>query len=203
VRLGRGRSRRRISVPKRVDALVGCFVFLLLPSGKDSEGVVAEHLRHRNTPRRRSYSQFVVNESVIEAGAGRISGRGCIEDPPRASPIDCAETHGTRLTRGVEIAAGELKIGEGTAGISNGNDFGMRGGIVGASDAVRAFSDDSAILDNDRSERATASRPDIFQGQRDSALHEIGGHETGSIVIQIVLSDLKAQRTIFPMRGIT
>jgi hypothetical protein len=69
-----------------------------------------------------------------------------------------------------------LKISENAAGFANGHDFRMRGWIVGKGDSVRAFGDDAAFFDNHGSERAAASRADIFQRQRDSALHEVWGH---------------------------
>jgi hypothetical protein len=70
-----------------------------------------------------------------------------------------------------------LKISENPAGFANGHDFRMRGWIVGKGDSVCAFGNDAVFFDNHGSERAAASRADIFQRQRDGAFHEVWRHD--------------------------
>ncbi len=100
--------------------------------------------------------QFIVNESVIEPRRRGISGSACVKDARRAGPVDCALAHGARLASGIEVAAGKLKIMESAAGFANGDDFGVRGGIVARSDAVCSLSDNAAIIHDQRRERAAA-----------------------------------------------
>lgn len=95
---------------------------------------------------------FAVDEAIVEAGGrGLLLGVGEV-DAIEASPVDGAETHGAGLATGVEFGAGELEGVEVAAGFADGEDFGVGGGVVGASDGVGGFGDDDAVFDDDRAE---------------------------------------------------
>src|SRR6266849_11187394 len=97
--------------------------------------------------------QFIVDESVVEARRGGIRGSARVKDARRACPINCALAHWARLTSRVEVASGNLKIIQIAAGLANGDDFGVRGGVVGRSDTVRSFGDHAAVFHDESRER--------------------------------------------------
>src|SRR5882762_4590162 len=165
---------------KREFKSVGRLVCLLLPGRENSERIVAEKLRHRNAPPGGCDLQLVIDEGIVETGARGIGGGCGVENSRGARPVNRAKAHGARLARRIKVAAAELKISENAAGFANGQDFRMRGWIVGKGNAVRAFGDDAVFFGDHGSERAAASRADIFQRQRDSALHEVWGHNSRS-----------------------
>ena len=79
------------------------------------------------------------------------------------------------------MAAAELEVVDGAAGVANGGDFGVGGGVVGGSDAVGAGGDDGAIAHDDRGEGAALRGEDVARGEVDGLLHEdgIAGHFCG------------------------
>src|SRR5689334_23125630 len=98
--------------------------------------------------------EFAVDEGVVEARGGGVGGSGGVENFGWARPIDGAEAHRTGFAGGEKLAVIELKRFEPLAGFTNGNDFGVGGGVVRGSDAVGAGGDESAILGDDCGERA-------------------------------------------------
>jgi hypothetical protein len=87
-------------------------------------------------------------------------------------PVDGSQAHGTRLAGSVDLAAFKIEDAKFLAGIANGADFGMRGGIVGGSNLIRAFGNNRAVFHNDRAEGATASRVDVIDRELNGAGHE-------------------------------
>src|SRR5882762_11468249 len=59
----------RIRLERREFTSVGRLVCLLLPGRENSEGIVAEKLRHRNAPPGGSDLQLVIDEGIVESGA--------------------------------------------------------------------------------------------------------------------------------------
>lgn len=91
-------------------------------------------------------AEFIVDESIIETSGSSISGGGRVVDTVWARPINCTETHGAGFTGRVEIASGQLEIGEDTTRVANGFDFGVSGVVVGRCDTVDGFGDDFAVF---------------------------------------------------------
>ena len=140
----------------------------------------AEELVHGDAAVRAWASEFGIDEGVVEASAGGIGGSGGVEDASGTSPVDGAEAHGARLASAVEIATGKLEIAQDVAGLADGDDFGVGGGIVGGGDAVGTFSDDAVAFDDESGERAAAAGTDVFDGECDGATHEaVGGGRRG------------------------
>jgi hypothetical protein len=63
------------------------------------------------------------------------------------------------------------------ASFTDGDNFGVGGGIVRGGDAVGAFGEDAAFFDDDGGEWAAAAGANIFKAKRDSVAHEFCGHE--------------------------
>jgi hypothetical protein len=62
--------------------------------------------------------------------------------------------------------------------LANGDDLGMRGGIVRRCDLVGSFGDDFAIANNDTAEWATGAPGYILNRERDRSRHEYSLHFT-------------------------
>src|SRR5260370_31000131 len=58
-----------------------------------------------------------------------------------------------------------------------GRVFRLRRRMVRKGDGVRASGNDAPFLDNHGRKRPATARADIFQRQRDGALHEVWGHD--------------------------
>src|SRR6266436_756675 len=150
----------RVRMEKRELTSVGRLVCLLLPGRKNSDGIVAEKLRHRNAPPGGCDLHLVIDEGIVESGDSGVGGGCRVENSRGVRPVNRAEAHGARLARRIKIAAVELKISENAAGFANGHDFRMRGWIVGKGDSVRAFGNDAVFFDDHGSERPAVARVD-------------------------------------------
>src|SRR5271166_4998685 len=115
---------------------------------------------------------FAVDQRVVKADLRGI-GIGVAEiNAGEPSPVDCSQTHGTRLAGSVDLAAFKVEDAKFLAGVADGADFGMRRGIVGGSYLIRALSDNRAVFHDDRTEGATASRVDVIDRELNGAGHE-------------------------------
>ena len=101
--------------------------------------------------------ECVIEVDVVEAGFGGIFNTKSIVDAIDACPVDCAEAHRAGLAGGVDFAASEFEVAELVAGVADGGDFAVGGGVVIAEDLVPAFADDFAIADDDRTEWAAVT----------------------------------------------
>jgi hypothetical protein len=117
--------------------------------------------------------ELVVDEGVVESRGGGIACAAGVENARGSGPVNCTQTHRTRLAGRVEVAAVELECGEVRAGGANGDDFGVGGGVVGGGDAIDAFGEDLCVAGDDGSEGAAAVA-DVFECEGDGALHEGG-----------------------------
>ena len=91
------------------------------------------------------------------AGAGFGIGSG-VDQAGDAGVEDSAGAHGAGFERDVESAAfvvfiEEAIVFEGAAGVAEGDDLGVGGGVVFAEDAVLAMGDDLALVDDDGADR--------------------------------------------------
>ena len=90
-----------------------------------------------------------------DGAAGAGFGIGCgVDEAGDAGVEDGAGTHGAGFESDVEGAAfvifvQQTVIFEGAAGVAEGDDFGVGGGVVVAEDAVLAAGDDLALVDDD------------------------------------------------------
>jgi len=85
----------------------------------------------------------------------------------------CGKAHGAWLATCVELTTGEGKRPQGFACSSDGRHFPVGSGIVGGRDHVDAFSNYVTISDNERRERASFPRHDVFRRQRNCATQKI------------------------------
>ncbi len=152
-----------------------------------------EQLRDGETSVTGRAAEFFVDEGVVKAGGGSIGGGGGVEDTVRASPVDRAEAHGARFAGRVEIAAGQLETAEDAAGLANGLDFSVGGRVVGGGNAVGAFGDDLAVLNDQSGEGATVAGVHIFDGEGDGALQEWFGHGRESPALQSAAEEEDSQ----------
>jgi hypothetical protein len=128
---------------------------------------------------------FVVELGVVHDGedgaAGAGFGVGCGVDEARdASMEDGAGTHGAGFEGDVEGAAlvifvEQAVVFEGAAGLAEGYDFGVGGGVVVAENAVLAAGDDFAAVDDDGADGD-------FAGEFGGAGFGYGGAEVGEVV---------------------
>jgi len=152
-----------------------------------------EQLRDGETAVAGRATEFFVDKGVVEASGGSIGGAGSVEDTVRASPIDRAEAHGARFAGSVEIATGQLEVAEDATGLANGFDFGVGGRVTGRGDAVGAFGDDLAVLDDQSGEGATLAGVHIFDGEGDGALQEWLVHGRESPALQSAAEEKDSQ----------
>jgi hypothetical protein len=123
---------------------------------------------------------------VVEIHVGETKGRGIraaegIVDLGDARPMNGTETHGARLAGRVEDAAIEVWCAEGPAGIPNGHDFGMSGGILLSQNLIGALADHPAVPDNHAAKGASGARLSRGRGQIDRPLHGVGQHFGGAV----------------------
>ena len=115
--------------------------------------------------------QFAIDEGIVEAGLGGIVLGGGIVEVVEPRPVDCAETHGARLARGVDVAAREVKSVQFRRCGTDGLHLGVRRGVVVGCHAIHALGNHLAAARNHRSERA-APVAHILHGQVDGPLHQ-------------------------------
>jgi len=127
----------------------------------------------------RREGDFVIDEGVVEAGAGGFDAGVGVVDGGGAGPVHGAEAHGAGFATGVDFAAFELEGTELLAGFADGHDFGVGGGVVGRGDAVGGGGDDLAVFDDDGAEWAARAGEDIVHREIDGHFHEseLGGGE--------------------------
>src|SRR5580698_6300692 len=116
--------------------------------------------------------EFAIDQRIVKSDPGGICvGVGKI-NAGEACPINCPQTHGTRLTRGVDLAAFQIENAKLPAGFANGKHFRVRGRIIGGSDLVRGFGNNSAVSYDDRTEGSATSGEDVVHGELNGASHE-------------------------------
>ena len=131
----------------------------------------------------RSQGELGVEVDVVEADGGGVFDTKSIVDPLDACPVDGAEAHRARFAGGVDFAVSEAEVADLRAGVADGGDFAVGGGVVVPQDLVPAFADDFAIAHHDGAEGSAVAGEHAFSGELDGATHElrIGVHDWGSI----------------------
>ena len=86
-------------------------------------------------------------------------------------PVTGGHAHGAGFATGIERAVVEVMAAECLAGVADGNNLGMRGGIIVECDLIMAFGNDAAIFYYDGTKR-TAVVLNRFTGQFNGALNE-------------------------------
>src|ERR1022692_1603080 len=105
---------------------------------------------------------FLIDERVVEADFSSIRCRIAEENAVWPRPINRSETHRTWFAGGVNLAAFQLEELKFLASLADGNNFRMRGGIVGLRDPIHGLGDDFVALHDDGTERSAAPRADIL-----------------------------------------
>src|SRR5207237_579038 len=91
-------------------------------------------------------------------------------------PVDGRETHRTRLATGVQIAIIETEGLKPATRIANGDDFGVRSGIVGRGDLIAAAPYYAVPFHNDRAKRAAFAAAHHVNREPDRRAHEFFVH---------------------------
>lgn len=154
-------------------ALVGGFVGGVEPELEGFPGLVAKKHGGGDGSLIEREGHFAIEKGIVEVGSSSV-GAGIAEpDTVDAGPVDGGETHGARLTAGINFSALEAEDAEGLAGGTDGTDLAVSGGIVVAGDAVGSFAKDEAFPDDDGTERPTVAGANIFSGESDGSAHEL------------------------------
>ena len=114
----------------------------------------------------------MVKELVVEADIpGVFSGIGEINflDP---GPVDGGETHGTGFATGVDFASYKVEGVELECRLSDSPDLRMGCGVLAGDYLIIPFRNNSSILDDDRTEWASSSRPHMNPGELYGPAHE-------------------------------
>ena len=74
--------------------------------------------------------QFAVQERIVKSDFGGIRGGIGEIKPGKVSPVDCPETHGTRLAGGIELTVFQVKHAEVGAGLPDRKHLRVGGRII-------------------------------------------------------------------------
>lgn len=102
----------------------------------------------------------LVNESIVEGiafGIAEVHGFDL-------RPVNGGHAHGAGLGGTVDYAAGQIRALNAAAGIPDGHDLGMAGGVGILEDTVAGTADDLSIADDDGAERAAAAAEQCLFG---------------------------------------
>ena len=156
----------------RCSRLVRDLVRLFLPGAEDSQRLFAHHLQHGNLALRERLSELVIDEGVVKPDFGRIGSEITEMNLPEVGPIDRAQTHRAGFTGGVDLAIPQRKRLQSGASFADGDNFGVRGGIVRDRDSIDALRNDVAVFDDDGAERATLTGKNVIERELNGASHE-------------------------------
>lgn len=144
------------------------------PRGEGGPRLTGEQLRGGKRTGRLIFQKFAVEERVVEAGARGIGGAGAVEDGVEAGPVGRGQTHGARLTTGIELAARERECVQRLASGANCVDFAVGCGIAASGDRVHAFSDDLSIAYDERGKGPSGARRGVLHGKFNGAAKKRG-----------------------------
>src|ERR1035437_5950601 len=144
------------------------------PGGEARPGFIAEQLRGGESARGLIFAQLIVEESVVEAGAGGVGGAGAVVEAVNPRPVGGGQAHGAGLATGVELATGQREGSQSLAGRADGVHFSVGRGIMRGGDGVHALAHDAALAHDDGAERAARAVEHILGGQRDGAAQKLG-----------------------------
>lgn len=108
--------------------------------------------------------ELVIEQRIIKADASRIRAGVSVKDAIEPRPIDRCETHGARLTVGVDLTPRQVEMAETAAGGTNGRDLCMGRRVVSRCDFVYAFTDCFTITYHHCAERSAP--PGSYVGLR-------------------------------------
>ena len=139
-------------------------------------GLLPQELLHRKAAAGTGTGDFAIEELVVESRPGGIlPGTGEV-DPGDPRPVGRGQAHRTGLATRIEHAPVEVERPEFAAGLADGHDLGVGGGVVGPGDLVPAPSDDLSLVDDDRPERSAFVPAHLLSGKADRLPHELGFH---------------------------
>src|SRR5882672_9009721 len=151
---------------------VGDFVRLGLPLDEGGQRLFTEKLAGGQFPLVEGQGNLTIKKLIVEPGSGGVLPGGGEEKSIDASPVDGAQAHRAWLATGVKLAAIEPKRGQFPAGLADGHDFCMGGGIVGGGHRVPSPADNPTILDDECPERPSPAFPHFFDREADGFVHE-------------------------------
>ena len=100
------------------------------------------------------------------------------DDLVRRAVVERAQAHRAGVGEDVDGGADQVLGAQLHAGLADGEDLGVRGGVIGLGDLVGGLCDDLAVLDDHGRERPAAFL-DVVAGEVDGALCEV--HHGSSI----------------------
>src|SRR5208282_3424213 len=104
---------------------------------------------------------LAIDQGIIKTDVGCVSrGVGKI-NARQPSPVDRPQTHGTGLTRGINLAAFKIENAKLLAALANGEHFRVRSRIIRRSHLVHAFANNYVAFHHRRTEGPTASPKDV------------------------------------------
>jgi len=152
--------------------LVFRFVRFARPIFKNRQAFVAQKVDAFDVAFFNWAFDFVVNKMVVETDVRRVFVRAGVKYLLRSRPVNRAQTHRTRFARSVNNAIVELKRVQLLAGVSDGDNFGVRRRVVNRSYLIKTFADDFIVFDDDRAERSARARVNAPLREADGAAHK-------------------------------
>jgi len=155
--------------------LVGNAVGGVAPGLEGGGGFRGQCLEHWQSSAFFWFGNFCIDGSVVKPGCRGLVAGGGVVDRFKASPEDGGQAQRAGLAAGVDLAARQAKVLAGLAGGSDGDHFGVRGGVPIGGDSVGAAGDDAIFTNNHRAEGAAAAGGHIFLGQANRFAEKLGG----------------------------
>ncbi len=169
--------------PRQDAVSIRDFVRLGCPFAKQLLGIFARKLNHRQRSRCDLERDLLIDEIVVESNPGRVAAAAGEVDFVEPRPVDRRQTHGTRLTAGVEHASAQIKALQAAASIANGGHLRVGCRIEKLCHLIAATTYYLASGNNDRAKRAAAFLAHSGTTKRDGFVHP--AHMLGSVVAVI------------------
>src|SRR5207248_1805658 len=83
---------------------IGNLVRLSFPCTEGGERLLSHHRNHLDRSCAEILSNFAVDDGIVEPDHGSVRGEISEVHARQTSPINCAQAHGTRLARGINLA---------------------------------------------------------------------------------------------------
>ncbi len=146
------------------------------PLTEARQGFLAEQGDNWNRALLRGEHKLPIDERVVKSRLRGIGCRGAVKHASRPSPIDRAQAHRTRLTRGVQVATLQLERSQLGASLPYGDDFCVGRWIVGSRDPVGPRGYYSPVLHDQCGKRSAVPGTDVFYSYFNGLAHEVGSH---------------------------
>src|SRR5260370_32752230 len=127
----------------------------------------------RNLARGWRQRHFAIDELIVEADCRCLLAGVRVIERAESGPIDGAQAHRARLATRIDLAIRQMESAGLRAGATDGDDFGVGGGVAGRGDLVATFGHDDAVTHDHGSKWPAPVGAHAFQRDLEGALHEI------------------------------